>query len=144
MIDWKVWSLSFITLSMSIVLLWGLDYSHLIIKQDGKDLTLVGFFSRRTIRKKLSEIKGYQIEEKADQYSGHHEEYQLLTRNNKVIRFPRIAYPDYEEIKAFCIDNFEFSGRKSHRYTETMGRLMPIIGLISGLFALLVALKKLL
>mgnify|MGYP001801347784 FL=1 len=142
MVDWKVWSLAFLALSLGLALLWGLDYSHLTIKQDGDYLTFVGYFNGRKIRRKVKEIKGYRIEEKADQYSGHHEEYQLITQNDKVIRFPRIAYPNYEEIRTFCASNFEFLGHKPLKYAEIMGRLMPIIGFVSGVLALLVALKK--
>ena len=63
MVDWKVWSLAFLALSLGLALLWGLDYSHLTIKQDGDYLTFVGYFNVRKIRMKVKEIIGYRIEE---------------------------------------------------------------------------------
>ncbi|HNP19836.1 MAG TPA: hypothetical protein PKL31_15460 [Fulvivirga sp.] len=140
--DWKVSSLAILFTTLAITLLWGLDRSHLYIKLQNDLLILRGYFNIRKIELNINEIKGYQTQEKVDKLNGLHKEIQLKLNDGKVIPFPRVAYPNYECVESLCKYNFNFLGNSNIKYGELLGKLLPVMGLVSGILALIVAIMK--
>jgi hypothetical protein len=140
--DWKVSSMAIFFAAFAITLLWGIDFSHLNIQYDDFNLYFTGYFRGRKLKLKFGDIEGYQIEEKVDQYNGLHQEIQLVMINGKMIYLPRIAYDDYSEVENFCKNKFKFLGSRQLKHGEFIGKLIPIMGLISGFLALVVAILK--
>ncbi|WP_188462713.1 hypothetical protein [Marivirga lumbricoides] len=140
--DWKVWSMAIFLTSFALTLLWGIDFSHLNIKYDNLNIFLTGYFNGRNLKLKYSEIKGFQIEEKVDQYNGLHQEIQIVMTNGKKIYLPKIAYDDYSKVEIFCHDKFKFLGIRKMKHGEFIGKLIPVMGLVSGILFLLVSIIK--
>lgn len=131
------------SLTISIGILWAIDYTHLRLTFDTKELKMVGYFGLRKISLRFDENNCYHISQKVDQYNGLHDEFQLVTKSNDNIIFPRAAYESvYSDIRLLCESNFKLLGFNSLRYGEVLGKVIPIMGLVSGILAALVGLMK--
>ena len=131
-------------LSMSIFALLLIDHSYMSIDFDGKVLRLSGFFKIRRIRIDANSIRGYRIYQRVDEFNGLHNMLVLELMNGKRIVFPRIAYADYSLLESFFEANLKFIGYHPLRFAEFFKKWVPIMAFISGLLALLVALRKIL
>lgn len=130
--------------SVGLTMLWFIDYIFITIKISDNSLCCRGYFSIRKFKIKIEEIEGYEVHQKVDQINALHEEIQIITSTEKRrLVFPKIAYRDYDSIKAFCAD-LKFLGYKELRHGKLLGKLIPIIFLISGLLTGIVGLIKLL
>ena len=141
--DWKVLASALLFTSMTATLVWGLDRSHLTVVSDNESIYLKGFFNFRKIKLGKSQVRGYSIQQKADQYSGFHEEFQITTSDGRKIYFPRIAYSDYSQVASFC-KGFTFLGHQELRYGKLIGQILTIMGVVSGVLFALVSIIKLL
>ncbi len=97
---------------------------------------MVGYFGIRKVNLDLSEVERYHIHQKVDQLNGLHEEVQLLTRAHRTIILAKIAYEkNYWAIREMCESRFEFLGYKKLKYGELLGKLIPLVFLVSGVLA---------
>jgi hypothetical protein len=143
--DWKMLIASVFSGTLGIGLLWAIDYSHLHISYSPNIIKFRGYFFIRKFELNILQIEGYQIHQKVDQIKGFHEEIQIVKKDGRNLIFPKIAYKNYEEIKSLCDESeLKFLGYKTIKYGEFLGKLIPVMFLISGIFAFLVALIKIL
>lgn len=90
---------------------------------------------------KIEDIIGYEIQQKIDRVNGFHEEVQLVIKGKKKIILPKIAYSDYEEVKLTIASKFKFIGYTKIKYAYILARLIPLMGII-GILAALVGIIK--
>lgn len=141
--DWVLYLAGFAFLSIVVSILWAIDYTHLFLTVKNEELRFEGFFHRRKMTLSKGDISGYQIHQKADQYNGFHEEIQLVTKTHGTIIFPRAAYENaYSQVRNFCETNFEFIGYNKLKYGEIIGKVVVVMGVVSGILAALVGLLK--
>jgi hypothetical protein len=141
--EWTLLAAGFIFLSLTVSTLWAIDYTHLSVIVKNGEIRFEGFFNRRKINLFKDDISGYQIHQKADQYNGFHEEIQLVTKTHGTIIFPRAAYQNnYSDLRNYCGSNFEFIGYNKLKYGEMIGKVLVLMGSISGALAVLVGLLK--
>jgi hypothetical protein len=129
--------------SVGLVMLWFIDHYFLKVKISETTLTCVGYFSVRRFEIKMEQVSGYEIHQKVDQINGLHEEFQIIFRSRGKLVFFGIAYGEYDQVKAFCAERLNFLGYKPLRYGELLGKIIPVMFLISGILAGLVGLLKL-
>ncbi|MFP4096792.1 MAG: hypothetical protein ACLFUB_20080 [Cyclobacteriaceae bacterium] len=144
--DWKMLTAAVLFCSLAFTFLLMIDRGYLTIHYNVKEIKLEGFFLVKKVDYTYDQIEGYQIQEKVDQLNGFHEEIYLVLRNGKGILFPRIAYTaeSYSEIKSLCESELKFLGNTTIKYGRIIGKVMTTMFLLSGIFAALVGLIKLL
>jgi hypothetical protein len=129
-------------IALVLILLWSIDYYYLYIVLTEKSINLKGYFSIRRIELHHSDIEGFEKREKIDQLNGLHTEIRLITKNRKKIIFSRLAYSDYRSLAGLIEGDFNLIGSKEIKHAKTWAIIMRIVWTLSGLFALLVAVKK--
>jgi len=135
---------SYIFIIFGLSIFWIIDYSHMSISSSSKYLNLKGYFSIRNIEIPFSEVKGYEIQEKLDEWNGHHDEVQLVLFNGEKIVIPRIAYSNYQEVTNILKEcDFEFLGYNPIKYGAIVKKIMPVVFLLSGILAAIVGILKL-
>jgi len=136
---------SIICLAMVFMMLWMIDYSHMVIHIGEDNLKLIGYFNVRNIDLNKNIIDGYEICQKIDQIEGAHDVYQIVIKNKKVL-IPKVGYSDEEYGKLGHLFNseFDFLGYKPIKYGEFLKKFLPVMFFISGILAGLVGLLKLL
>lgn len=129
--------------SVGVTMLWFIDHTFLTIEKTTDGINFKGYFSIRKFQLRINEIDGYEIHQKVNQFHGLHEEIQLITKKGK-LHFPKIAYGNYDELKELFVPELKFLGHKELKYGRLLGRIIPIMFLVSGILAGLVGLLKLL
>lgn len=128
-------------LMASIAFLYLVDMVYATIEFTKNELKISGYFSFRKTLLNLSEIKGYKLCEQINQTDGLHDEIRIVTSLEKEIKIFKAAYSDYLQVQEYLRTNFEYLGYEPLKY-KNIGKWMPLVYAISGLLALLVALKK--
>lgn len=137
--------LSVLFTSFGISFIWLIDISHLCIVRTNNGLKFIGYFHIQNRQLNINDIKGYEIYEKLDELNGEHKEIQLILKDNrKNIILPKIAYKDYDAVLSIIQESgVEFLGYNKMKYGDLAKRIMPIVYLLSGIFAALVGILKL-
>jgi hypothetical protein len=135
--------LSIFMLSMAIFFLLLIDQSYASIDFDGSILSLTSFFRLRKLRLGKEKILGYEIQQRVDEFNGLHNMIVLVLTDQRRIVLPKIAYSDYTFVQSFFESNFQFLEYRPMKFADFFKKWVPIISLISGLLAILVALQKL-
>ena len=136
---------SFISILVLFVLLWSIDYSHLFIQKRKSQLILSGYFNFRKVVINFDGIAGFESCERIDQINGFHKQYQLVLKDGRKIFFSKFGYENnYDEVIQLCESEFTFLGESTIANSEFFKKLVSVIGLFSGIIALLVALLKIL
>lgn len=130
--------------SVGLTMLWFIDYFFMTIEMGGDKFKCRGYFLLRKYQLTIDQIKGYEIHQKVDQFNGLHEEFQIITKENNKLLFLRIVYGDYDSVISMCKSELEFLDYKELRHAKLLGRIIPIMFLMSGILAGLVGLLKLL
>lgn len=139
--DWTIKGLFIMFSTFFILMMWGIDRTHLTINFDEERVSFKGYFGFRSMFIEKTEFRGYSIHQRADQLNGYHEEYQIIHRDGKIIHFPKIAYPDYYQIKELC-EKFDFVEYQELKYGAIIGKVVVVMGIVSGILAALVGLLK--
>ena len=132
----------FAMLLVSLLCFYFIDYAFLKISLDEEKISVTGFFNIRKVVWKRGEIRGFRVKERFDNHNGIHEAYQLINKSDGIIFFPKIAYSNYQAIKILFEENYDYLGKIELKNANFYARWMPIIAFVSGILALLVALKK--
>ncbi len=119
-----------------------IDYSFLRIHISGKVVELTGCFNFRKITLKREEIRGYQIKERYDNHNGVHRAFQVVSKSGKTFFFPKIAYNNYDQLGRILESHFKYLGTIELSNAKFYKRWMPMLTLLSGLIALIVAILK--
>jgi hypothetical protein len=128
--------------SMAIFFIIIVDWSYMKLKFCNECIQVNGFFGLRNFRFQLESICGYELHQRVDDLNGLHSILVLVLSNEVRIPFSKIAYSNYRELEQYFEKHFMFLGNRPLRYAQFYRKTVPIISLISGILALLVALNK--
>jgi hypothetical protein len=142
--DLKMQIAAILSASFSIAIVWYIDHTFLSIECERSSITFKGYFSIRNIQFEMTEIEGYQINERVDQFNGLHDEITITTNAKHSFTLSRMAYrSNYDEVLDFMNDcGIRFLGKMPFRYAKILKVLVPIVFLVSGILAALVRLLK--
>ncbi len=129
--------------SASIFFIIIVDLSYMNLRFYDDYIQINGFFNLRNFKLKVESIRGYELHQRVDDFNGIHTILVLVISNNVKIPFSKLAYGDYSQLEQYFEKHFIFLGNRPLRYVQFYAKTLPIISLISGILALLVALNKL-
>lgn len=142
--DGSIGAILFTALSFSMAALFAVvaEYCFASIYIYSDRIEIAGYFKLYVKRYSREQVLGYAKRQRYDEANGLHDMLVLVFTNGKTRIIPKIAYPDYRIVNEHFSNNFEFLGLKPLRFAEFYQATVPVISALSGLFALIVALKK--
>lgn len=143
-LDWKMGIGGVCIFVLATIIFFLTDRSHSTIIYNDKSVQLKGFFGVRNKSYLWQDFEGYRLKQKADQASGFHDELQLILKNGKNIPISKVAYKEeYGQVYNMCDSKLKFIEHDKLKYGNTIAWIVRLAFLLSGIMALLVALKKL-
>lgn len=130
-------------LGLVATLIYALDISYSTIFIDENTFSVKGYFGIRRKTISIRELDGYGIEEKVVQSHGHYEQIYFRAKSGKKYSVVKKAYDNYSQIQSYVESHFNYLGRDSVRNGKQIGVVMNYIWLAGAVFALIVALLKL-
>lgn len=129
--------------SGAVMFVWLIESSYSKITGIGDFIFIDGFFGIRKIAVRKSEVKGYEIQDRLDQVNGIVLVWFLVLNSGKKVRFPPIAYSNYDEIINWLEGDFPLLERKKIKNSELHGRIFVYMSIIASILTFAVGIMKL-